>query len=146
MLCNIYQHLLHSMRGLPRNLHGVQQLKLGLVHVDMAMQRGPLAPLCDNGQDLLGGHIPQKQEYIDMPRFPQQRHLVSKGQNLLRTRILDVQGLDRDGAVPISAIHSAKGTHPNVLLVKQNVRSRDLPVLDGLLVHDFDLLVGGLVS
>ena len=46
-------YLLHALRSLPCDLDGVDEFESGLVDVDVAVQRRPLAPLRNDGQDLL---------------------------------------------------------------------------------------------
>jgi hypothetical protein len=57
---------LHALRRLPRDFDGVDELELGLVDVDVAVQRRALAPLRHDGKDLLGGHAPHEEQHVDV--------------------------------------------------------------------------------
>ena len=59
-------HLLHALRSLPCYLDGVDEFESGLVDVDVPVQRRPLAPLRNDGQDLLRRDTTHEEQDVDV--------------------------------------------------------------------------------
>ena len=67
-----------------------------------------------------------------LPRLSEQGHFVPEGEDLLGAGVLDIEGLDGHGAVPVAPVDRPERALADRLLVEEDVLGRHLPVL----LHD----------
>ena len=89
----------------------------------MLVQAGALAPLGHYPQLAPLGHAAHEQEHVDVPGLPQDGHLVPEGRHLGRGGVLDVEGLDGHGTVPVAAVDGPERSSSDTMSLKDETFS-----------------------
>lgn len=138
--------IVHALRRLSSYFNQREELELSLLDVQVFVQRGTFAPLCNNRQ--LGfANTAHEQQNIHMPSLPQHRNFIFKSLQLRRRWDLHVQSFDCNWAVPMGLINSPERTRSDPGSYEDLI-GVDFPVLDGFpgRQHVLRRLVCGLCS